>query len=67
MDLIARPGGYGLNSEGYGCGTLADVCDYSTYFSGSIKAGGGVADIITACATVGLCTTDLSDRFYSVC
>ena len=41
MDLIARPGGYGLNSEGYGCGTLADVCDYSTYFSGSIKAGGG--------------------------
>jgi len=38
---MRKAGWYGLNSEGLGCGTLADFCDYSTYSSGSVKVRGG--------------------------
>jgi len=37
---MRKAGWCGLNSEGLGCGTLADFCDYSIYSSGSIKARG---------------------------
>jgi hypothetical protein len=55
---MCKAGWYGLNSEGLGCGTLANYCDYSTYSSGAIKAGGRGEDILTACAAVGLCNID---------
>jgi len=57
---MRKAGWYGLNSEGLGCGTLADFCDYSTYSSGSVKVRGGGEreDILTAWGAVGLSTMD---------
>jgi hypothetical protein len=58
---MRKAGGYGLNSEGLGCGSLTDFCDYNIYSSGFVKAGKGW-DILT---TVGLCTMDLLVRLNS--
>jgi hypothetical protein len=38
---MRKGGGYGFNSEGLGCGSLTDFCDYSTYSSGFVKAEQG--------------------------